>query len=274
MGLFPGPPEKGGLELGPARNQTRPEPEFEFSAKMRWSVSNPQLRLRALRPDSCIQDRGTRKNGEGYEGLRRGKREGRGERSIKSLVPYRSGYSGQLSASGDQGQKGTSCSLWVWSIGRQAGPWVPWVVRMSASAKKSPTRVAICCRKVDPFQGPKLGSCLTLRNELSKETHVLTKQEILMVKGTRVESSRVKGTQENCSCISDSLLWTVSDLWSRKRIWLQDKGRGFRHSELHVAKVLLQWKREREASDIRAGWGTLCLLSSLGGALYTFFIGY
>ena len=24
-GLFPGPPEKGGLELGPTRNQTRPE---------------------------------------------------------------------------------------------------------------------------------------------------------------------------------------------------------------------------------------------------------
>ena len=35
MGLFPGPPEKGGLELGPTRNQTRPEPEFEFSAKRR-----------------------------------------------------------------------------------------------------------------------------------------------------------------------------------------------------------------------------------------------
>ena len=48
MGLFPGPPEKGGLELSPTRNQTRPEPEFEFSAKRRWSVSNPQLRLRAL----------------------------------------------------------------------------------------------------------------------------------------------------------------------------------------------------------------------------------
>ena len=27
-----------------------------------------------------------------------------------------------------------------------------------------------CCRKGDPFQGPKLGSCLTLGNELS-ETH-------------------------------------------------------------------------------------------------------
>ena len=44
-----------------------------------------------------------------------------------------------------------------------------------------------------------LGSCLTLGNELSEETHVLTKQEILLGKGTRVESSRGKGTQENSS---------------------------------------------------------------------------
>ena len=48
------------------------------------------------------------------------------------------------------------------------------------------------CRKVDPFQGPKPGSCLTLGNELSKETHVLIKQEILLGKGTWVESSRVR----------------------------------------------------------------------------------
>ena len=27
-----------------------------------------------------------------------------------------------------------------------------------------------CCRKGDPFQGPKLGSCLTLGKELSEET--------------------------------------------------------------------------------------------------------
>ena len=51
---------------------------------------------------------------------------------------------------------------------------------------------SICGRKGDPFQGPKLGSCLTLKNELSKETQVLTKQEILLGKGTRVESSRVR----------------------------------------------------------------------------------
>ena len=52
---------------------------------------------------------------------------------------------------------------------------VPRVVRMSVSAEKSPTRVAICCRKADPFQGPKLGSCLTLGNELPEETHELTR---------------------------------------------------------------------------------------------------
>ena len=44
----------------------------------------------------------------------------------------------------------------------------------------------------DPLLGLKLGFCLTLRNELSKETHVLTKQEILLGKGTQVESSRVR----------------------------------------------------------------------------------
>ncbi|XDB61977.1 PREDICTED: translation initiation factor IF-2-like [Capra hircus] len=47
-------------------------------------------------------------------------------------------------------------------------------------------------RKEDPFQGPKLGFCLTLRNESSKETRVLMKQEILLGKGTWVESSRVR----------------------------------------------------------------------------------
>ena len=52
--------------------------------------------------------------------------------------------------------------------------------------------VQICCRKGDPFRGLRVGACLTLRNELSEETHVLTKQEILLGKGTWVESSRIR----------------------------------------------------------------------------------
>ena len=58
--------------------------------------------------------------------------------------------------------------------------------------RRVPARVAICCRKKEPFQGPKLGSCLTLGNELSEGTHVLTKQEIFLGKGSQVESSRVR----------------------------------------------------------------------------------
>ena len=58
--------------------------------------------------------------------------------------------------------------------------------------QRTPGDLQYCYRKGDPFQGPKLGSCLTLRNELSEETHVLTKQEILLGKGTQVESSRVR----------------------------------------------------------------------------------
>ena len=40
-----------------------------------------------------------------------------------------------------------------------------------------------------PLPGPKTGLLLTLRNELSEETHLLTKKEILLGNGTRVESS-------------------------------------------------------------------------------------
>ena len=49
-----------------------------------------------------------------------------------------------------------------------------------------------CCRKEDPFRGPKPGCCLILGNELSEETHLLTKPEILLGKGTQVESRRVR----------------------------------------------------------------------------------
>ena len=43
-----------------------------------------------------------------------------------------------------------------------------------------------------PFQGPRVGSCITLGNELSEETHELTKQELLLGKGAQAESRRVR----------------------------------------------------------------------------------
>ena len=59
-------------------------------------------------------------------------------------------------------------------------------------------RGSICCRKGDPFQGPKLGSCLTLRNELSEETHA-DKARDFTGKGHPGGEQEGKGTQENCS---------------------------------------------------------------------------
>ena len=57
---------------------------------------------------------------------------------------------------------------------------------------KAENNEIIAGRGTPSFQGQKLGSCLTLRNEWSKETHVLTKQEIFWGKGPWVESSRVR----------------------------------------------------------------------------------
>ena len=70
-------------------------------------------------------------------------------------------------------------------------------------------RVQLCCRKGDPFQVPRVGSRLTLGNELSEETHVLTKQETLLGRGARGEGKRVRGPRRTAlSCGSQSrVLW-------------------------------------------------------------------
>ena len=49
-----------------------------------------------------------------------------------------------------------------------------------------------CCRKADPFQDLRVGFCLKLGIELSKETHMQTKQEALLGRGTQVENSRLR----------------------------------------------------------------------------------
>ena len=50
-----------------------------------------------------------------------------------------------------------------------------------------------------------MGFCLALENELSKETHVLAKQEILLGKGTQVESNRVREPRR--TALSGSVGW-------------------------------------------------------------------
>ena len=59
--------------------------------------------------------------------------------------------------------------------------------------------LSFCCRKGNTFQGPRMGSCLTLGNELSQETHVLTKQELYWEGCPGAGGQKGKETQENCS---------------------------------------------------------------------------
>ena len=62
-----------------------------------------------------------------------------------------------------------------------------------------------CCRKGDPFQGPKLGSCLTLGNELSEETDA-NKARDFIGKGHPGGEQEGRGTQEHCSAAWLTLL--------------------------------------------------------------------
>ena len=66
--------------------------------------------------------------------------------------------------------------------------------------------------KGDPFQSPREGSFLALRNELSEETHVLTEQETLLGRGTRAERSRVR-EPKGIALPRGSLSWVLRG-WS------------------------------------------------------------
>ena len=57
-----------------------------------------------------------------------------------------------------------------------------------------------CCREGEPFRGLRVCSCLTLGNEMSEETHVLTKQEILLGRGVQAEGSRVREPRTTLPC--------------------------------------------------------------------------
>ena len=69
--------------------------------------------------------------------------------------------------------------------------------------------LTFCCRKGDLFQGLKVGSCLTLRNKLSKETYMAIKQEPLLIRGGRVVSSREREPKRTAlpPGLKSSILW-------------------------------------------------------------------
>ena len=65
-----------------------------------------------------------------------------------------------------------------------------------------------CRRKRDPFQGLRVGSCLTRDNEFLEEIHVLTKQRLYW-EGDLDGEQRGKGTQDSALPLSlaSQVLW-------------------------------------------------------------------
>ena len=110
-----------------------------------------------------------------------------------------------------------------------------------------------CCRKGDPFQGPKLVSCLTLENELSEETHLLTEQEILLGKGTRVESSRVREPRRTWLAVLGFMVMGLVSWW-----YLAN------HSNQSLSWWHTHGSAKMDASETDSGkWtDTRCLLST------------
>ena len=117
--------------------------------------------------------------------MKRGKREERGKRSITSLVPYpvRALWP-VVRVRRRPGTKGSQLHL-LGLVHHRASwfPSTPSGENVSRSEEEAPPESPFVAGRGTP-PGPRVGSCLTLRNELFEETHMLTKQETLLGRGT------------------------------------------------------------------------------------------
>ena len=91
-----------------------------------------------------------------------------------------------------EGRRIDAFELWCWRRLLRV-LWTAVRSNQSILKKISPEYSLQVLQEEGPLPGPKTGLLdKTLGNELSKETHVLTEQETLLGKGTRVKSSKVR----------------------------------------------------------------------------------
>ena len=73
-----------------------------------------------------------------------------------------------------------------------------------------PWDYALLCRKGGAFQGPRVDFCPTLRNEVSKETHMQTKQKISLGRDVLVESGRIREPRRTAMWLAVSRFMVMS----------------------------------------------------------------
>ena len=96
----------------------------------------------------------------------------------------------------------------------------------------------LCCRKGDPFQGPRVDPCLTLRYKCSEETHVLTRQGTGAVEGWREHENQAKsvtecrgvGTQRHLRWLSNCVDSNIQSLYPGAQ-WKPTAKVEFHHTE-------------------------------------------
>ena len=194
MGLFSGPPEKRGLELGPARNQNQ-----NSSSLPRGGDQSPILSS-GWRPFDQIpasRTGGLEKQGRiGRVKERRQRGKGREINKVSCSLPVGALWP-VVRVRRRPGTKGSQLGHWVWSIGRQAGPWVPRVLRMSVSSKKSRHLL----KEEGPLPGPKTGLLSNTRKWIVRGDTCADKGNLVRVSdpwseddiSDLVYSSQVKG---------------------------------------------------------------------------------
>ena len=77
--------------------------------------------------------------------------------------------------------------------------------------------IVVYCRKGDLFQGSRVDPCLTLGSELSKEIHMLAKQETLLRRDIQAESSRAREPRRTalpCGSVSGFMVMELVFRWS------------------------------------------------------------
>ena len=115
--------------------------------------------------------RGLEKRGRiGRVKERKERGKGREVNKVSYSLPGRGTLASCLCQEETRDKRVPAAAAWSGPLTGKLAPEYPKWSGSQSQRRGVPTRVTICCRKVDPFQGLKLGSCLTLGNELSEET--------------------------------------------------------------------------------------------------------
>ena len=127
-------------------------PEFEFSAKRRWSVSNPQLRLRPFDLIPVSRTGGLEKKGRlGRVKQRKEREKGKEVNKVSCSLPGRGTLASCPCQEETRDKRVPVAATGSGPSVSKLAPEYPEWSGCQSQQRRVPTKVTICCRKGDPF---------------------------------------------------------------------------------------------------------------------------